>query len=130
LIPKNDFCAPADLTDDFKIIAKCINALGEATCAPPCKWRRGRQPAANIPTEPATNDQVEPNAPLFSKNFCHPPSTENWEKEAANCLKNDVKSACEDAKCAWTSGKELTPSEDFCAPTMITQDEQKFDSCI
>jgi hypothetical protein len=56
LIPKNDFCAPADLTDDFKQIVKCVNALGETTCAPPCKWRRGKQPAANVPTEPATND--------------------------------------------------------------------------
>jgi hypothetical protein len=49
LIPDSNFCAPAALTDDVKQIMSCINAKGEAVCAPPCKWRRGNQPATNLP---------------------------------------------------------------------------------
>jgi hypothetical protein len=53
LIPKEDFCAPAAFTDDLKEVMKCINAKGETVCGPTCKWRRGKQPAANIPTDQA-----------------------------------------------------------------------------
>lgn len=107
----------------------CINAIGESVCAPPCKWRRGSQPAVQIPTEPATNDVVEISGPLFSKNFCHPPTRDNWETEAANCLQQDTEVTCQTAKCAWSTGKELTPSQDFCAPAEMTQDKQVFDQC-
>ena len=86
LIPDSDFCAPADLTDDVKQIMTCVSAQGEAVCAPPCKWRRGTQAAVALPTAPANNEQGDLTGPMFSKNFCHPSSTQDWEAKATICL--------------------------------------------
>jgi hypothetical protein len=89
LIPDRDFCAPADMTDDVDLIAKCVNSDTDATCVAPCKWRRGKQAPTDIPIVDADNSDVtaaDLEGPLFSKRFCHPVTIENWSKDAQACL--------------------------------------------
>lgn len=100
---------------------------GEAVCAPPCVWRRGSQPAATVPTDDASNDELDLTGPFFSKRFCHPVTAETSETDPTNvetCMQYAAIEVCEEAHltsnhspCAWTTGAELIPSHDFCAPT-------------
>ena len=86
LIPDRDFCAPADLTDDVTVITGCINSIDETTCIGNCKWRRGKQAAIDVTTDQANNQDFVESGAFFSKNFCHPVSTEKWEADASMCL--------------------------------------------
>jgi len=126
LIPDSDFCAPENLTDDVAQIKTCISAKGESVCAPPCKWRRGSQPATALPTGDSTNTDLDLTGDMFTKNFCHPDSTEDWDTNQAICLAQKTEDTCklmQTSKCAWTSGKELIPGTDFCAPTLMTDSQ-------
>jgi hypothetical protein len=86
LIPEKDFCAPADLTEDVTKIMSCLALKGETVCAPPCKWRRGKQPATEVPTADPTNDDINLTGNLFTQNFCHPVTTTEWDANVKTCL--------------------------------------------
>jgi hypothetical protein len=129
LIPENDFCAPEDLTDDISVIMGCVALKGESVCAPPCKWRRGRQAATEITSEVATNDVVDNNGPFFSKNICHPSSTQNFESESSKCLPITDAQTCTDEDCVWSDATALIPPQDFCAPTDMTNEYSVIDYC-
>lgn len=130
MIPDHDFCAPADLTDDLNVIQQCVASKDEATCAAPCKWRRGKQAASEIPKGDDTNVDVDLSGPFFSKRFCHPVSTEDWEKNVDMCIKNKVANTCPSGVCVWSSAKELIPPQDFCAPAEMTIDAGHIMGCV
>jgi hypothetical protein len=63
---------------------------------------------------------------MFSKNFCHPASIQDWDANQAICLVQKTEDTCklmQTSKCAWTSAKELIPDHDFCAPTEMTDSQ-------
>jgi hypothetical protein len=89
LIPDQDFCAPAYMTDDVQTIAACVDSDTDATCVAPCKWRRGKQAPTDLPTDVPTNDIVDLTGPMFSKKFCHPVMDRNvkiTDESAQVCL--------------------------------------------
>ena len=95
MIPDQDFCAPANITLDSALIQKCSDFADEAVCIDQCKWRRGKQAAAIVPTSVEDNQQTDLTGPFFSKKFCHPVSTEKWmTPEAANCLQATDMATC------------------------------------
>jgi hypothetical protein len=72
---------------DETTIKACI-AADQATCVGPCKWRKGKDVATNM-------DIDVNNKELFASNFCHPPTTDNWEQAAPACLTQMTQPACE-----------------------------------
>jgi hypothetical protein len=87
-----------------------------------CHWRSGKTVA--------TNDDFDVNGDLFEKNFCHPPTTYNWNVTAPECINSMTKDTCGQSKnCLWSTGKELAPpSASFCAPEklQLIKDEPDF----
>jgi hypothetical protein len=67
--------------------------------------------------------------PNFSKNYCHPTSVAERTTQA-HCFKLDTTTTCEADGCAWSTGKELIPEEDFCAPKEMSNDETLLSGCI
>ena len=80
LIPDRDYCAPRDLTQDVDLIDRCVETTTAATCIDQCKWRKGKVVATNAALV------VTSSMELFTSNFCHPPSTDGWNKFAPICL--------------------------------------------
>jgi hypothetical protein len=95
LIPDHDFCAPADLTDDVSVMFGCVKS-DEANCNGQCMWRRGKQPASELPTTEPTNTAADMTGRLFTKNFCYPASTEIWNDNVYTCFNssNDDANSC------------------------------------
>jgi hypothetical protein len=120
MIPETDFCAPYFMSTNTTYIEECINA-DQAKCSGQCKWRKGKVVAAN-------NDLIN-GADLFGANFCHPPTTENWEKNLPKCITITNKDACAQAKCMWSTGKEFQGENDFCVPKRIPDNAAAFDKC-
>jgi hypothetical protein len=73
LIPDHDYCAPRFMTEDVGLIDKCVENKDSATCKDQCQWRRGKIVVENM-------DNVSYDKPLFTQNFCHPTSTDNWDQ--------------------------------------------------
>ena len=107
MIPETDFCTPYFMDTNTTLIEECVNA-DQAKCSGQCKWRKGKDVAAN-------NDLIN-GADLFGANFCHPPTTESWEKDLSKCITLANKDACAQAKCMWSTGKEFQGEDDFCVP--------------
>lgn len=130
LIPEHDFCAPLDLTDDANVMTGCINS-DEANCFGQCKWRRGRQQPAEIPTVEPQNVQTDNNGRLFTKNFCHPViGSDNFSATLETCMSVSNKDACEtSANCTWSTAVEIIPTEPFCASTNMP-DYETLMGCI
>jgi len=80
LVPDHDYCAPKDLTQDVDLIDRCVETITSTTCVDQCKWRKGKVVATNVDLVAATGME------LFTSNFCHPPTTDSWNKFAPICL--------------------------------------------
>jgi hypothetical protein len=105
-----------DLTTDVELIQRCVAAEVVADCNQGCQWRKGRD--STTPTKPT-------GPPLFSEEFCHPVkvSKDTTSEVFESCLKSDTAALCSlAAGCNWSDGKELIPTEDFCAPMDLTKD--------
>ena len=76
------------MTPNVTLIKECINADSAADCSGQCKWRKGKVVAANMDIDLTNKD-------LFASNFCHPPTTDNWEEAAPKCLTSMTAQACE-----------------------------------
>jgi hypothetical protein len=126
LIPDQEFCAPMDLTNDVKLIQKCVSSDSATTCDEGCQWRKGKNDDTK-PTEPTGP------APLFSQDFCHPAkvSKDTTDAEWTLCVEKTVATECSiTAGCNWSEGKELIPDQDFCAPMDLTTDIQLIKKCV
>jgi hypothetical protein len=86
LIPETDFCSPYFMTKNVTLIQECVNA-DKAVCSGQCKWRKGKVVDANT--------ELVANADLFGANFCHPPTTENWNEAIGNCISEYNQASCE-----------------------------------
>jgi hypothetical protein len=64
---------------------------------PNCQWRKGKVVASNDDIDLTNKD-------LFASNFCHPPTTDNWEQAAPKCLTQMTKPTCESSQCVWSTG--------------------------
>ena len=115
LIPADSsFCAPANMTRDVSLIMMCLNS-DETTCViDQCKWRKGKVVA--------DNNEIIADADLFGANFCHPPTTDDWDTNAQACLSMTSLDACNQAQCQWSTGKEFIPNNTtgFCSPAKIS----------
>jgi hypothetical protein len=69
------------------------------------------------------------NKELFASNFCHPPTTNNWEQAAPKCLAMMTQQTCKSAQCVWSTAKEFIPDSEFCAAAEISQDAMTFKTC-
>ena len=105
---------------DTAQIVKCVTS-DEASCVDQCQWRKGKVVA--------TNDNLVAGADLFATNFCHPPTTTDWDKNAPACLAMNNKDACNQAQCQWSTGKEFIPNQDFCSASTISGVATDFTSC-
>jgi len=73
MIPESEYCAPVNTptgVNDYPQVVDCINS-DQAKCSGQCQWRKGKVVASN-------NDFVA-NSDIFASNFCHPPTTNNWD---------------------------------------------------
>jgi hypothetical protein len=115
------YCAPELMVDDYALIKRCSYA-DETTCNNGCKWRAG--------LAVAKNEQIDVNAPLFENNFCHPPSTDNWDELAPSCLSELNKQSCEQkGQCVWSTGKRFVPPVAFCSASTFTMDAKVYSTC-
>jgi hypothetical protein len=71
------FCAIREMTLDVDTIMSC-NGVDKDACSGPCTWYPG---VVNT-----TNYENSFGKPLFKWNFCHPPTTAAWTKNAQECL--------------------------------------------
>jgi hypothetical protein len=105
-----------DVTTDVQLIQTCVKAETAADCGTGCQWRHG----TTAPTTPVTEKP-----PLFSEDFCHPVIV-NKDTAAAvwdGCITSTTAATCSiSAGCNWSTGKELIPDHDFCAPMDLTTD--------
>jgi hypothetical protein len=123
LIPTESFCAPRDMTKDVALIERCTNADKAMCVEPDCRWRKGKTVAKNIVLDTANKN-------LFESNFCHPPSTDNWDVEAPACLLMTTKVYCEETKkCVWSTGQQFAPDHDFCSAKEISREAPSFKAC-
>jgi hypothetical protein len=126
LIPDHEFCAPMDMTTDIQLIERCVSADVVAACNNGCQWRKGTNSTVVNPTKPE-------GVPLFTKEFCHPINVNKDTKDTVwdECLKSDTSALCSIAAgCNWSTGKELIPSGDFCAPMDLTDDVKLIQKCV
>jgi hypothetical protein len=78
LIPDTDFCAPTFMDKNVSLISECVNA-DQAKCSGQCTWRKAKVVASN--------DVFLPGSDVLTSNWCHPPTTADWEKYAPSCYK-------------------------------------------
>ena len=74
----------------------------------------------------ATTDKPDDKIPLFSADFCHPVKVSKDTTKAIwnGCVASDTVALCAMAPgCNWSTGEELIPSGDFCAPMDLTTDK-------
>ena len=76
LIPDTDFCAPTFMDKNISLISECLNAE-QTQCSGQCTWRKAKVVA--------TNDVFLADSDTLTSNWCHPPTTADWEKYAPNC---------------------------------------------
>jgi len=72
-------------------------------------------------------------APLFSEDFCHPVNVLKTTSDSvwSGCIASTDTAMCaNNAGCVWSSGKELIPDHDFCAPMDLTKDVQLIQKCL
>jgi hypothetical protein len=123
MIPeKVAFCAPEFMTDDYALIKRCAYS-DDNQCNNGCKMRRGKDVASN-------KDFNTANTALFESNFCHPPTTVQWDEKAPSCLKEMTQLSCEEKQCIWSTGKELTEQgKDACLPEKISVQATDYSVC-
>lgn len=131
LVPEEDFCAPTDLTENIDVIVRCITITDESTCDQGCKWRRGKQAPATIPTVPATNNDLDVTGPFFSKNFCHPSAIQgSTSSDLSECLDMKTSTTCDTLpRCTWSTAEDIIPPTDFCAPADMTDAITVIEGC-
>jgi hypothetical protein len=108
------------MDSNVTLIDECVQA-DQAKCSGQCKWRKGKDVAAN-------NDLIK-GADLFGANFCHPPTTDNWDQQIGQCISAASKDACSQAKCQWSTGKEFITDKAFCVPRTIPDNAAAFSKC-
>jgi hypothetical protein len=126
LIPTEDFCAPMDLTTDVDLIKTCLTSETDATCVNGCQWRKGKDSTAVTPKP--IGEQ-----PLFTEEFCHPVvvSKDTLSTVWDICVMADTSATCSIAPgCNWSTGTELIPDHEFCAPMDLTKDVKLIQSCL
>jgi hypothetical protein len=96
-------------------ILACAGLQDKAFCSTndKCKWYRGKIVAAN--------DNAVVGQPA-GDNFCHPPTTVNWDTQGPYCLAELNKGQCESKGCMWSTGNVLNPDHDVCYFASFTQD--------
>ena len=95
LIPDTDYCAPYYMEKNVTLIEECLNAE-QTVCSGQCKWRKAKVVASN--------DDFKTGSDLFASNFCHPPTTHDWETAAPKCLTQLTKATCDSSQCVWSTG--------------------------
>ena len=99
MIPDKDFCAPLFMSSNVTYIKECMNAEKDV-CTGQCLWSKGKVVDSN--------NELVANADLFGANFCHPPSTNNWEEQLPGCIDFKNLDSCNAGrKCVWSTGKEF-----------------------
>jgi hypothetical protein len=105
-----------DTTTDVNLIQTCVEKTDVADCNEGCQWRHGK----------STTDVINPEKiPLFSEEFCHPVivNKDTDDSVLETCGKEITKDTCSIAAgCNWSTGTELIPDHDFCAPMDMTKD--------
>jgi hypothetical protein len=109
------------MTDNADLIDKCVETKDRSTCVDKCQWRRGK--------EVKDNKDLILGGDLFGSNFCHPPTTDDWDNQASKCITLKTQDDCRKAQCLWSTGKSLVPDHDFCAVARITQDAKSYSAC-
>jgi hypothetical protein len=112
LIPDHEYCAPAMMTNEVSTIMNCVQA-NQSDCSGQCKWRKGKDVASNV--------DFEQDKDLFTVNFCHP-AQEAFVQDLDKCIAMDTQQVCEASQCIWSTGKEVAPETDFCAPAKATME--------
>jgi len=120
MIPANDFCAPQNITQNVTAIVSCARA-DQYSCgdywnynAYQCRMYRGKE-VANNTYQGYYGDK------LFESNFCHPPTTYDWNEKAPRCLNYTDGQSCSMNQCVWSTGKGLMPQNaSFCLPRWIS----------
>jgi hypothetical protein len=107
-----EYCAPTMLTSNVSVIMECTSAQDEQSCMPggfnfsagmpPCMWRRGIVRVNNTVVDTA-------NRALFETNFCHPPSTKDFNYTYATCVGFNDEQSCEQNQCSWSTMVEFLP---------------------
>jgi hypothetical protein len=117
-----------DMTLDVQLIQRCIASEKADTCNQGCQWRKGRPSDSTKPTMPPKDG-----VPLFSEEFCHPVVV-NKDTAATvwdGCIAHPTAATCSiSAGCNWSTGKELIPDHDFCAPMDLTKDVKLIKTCL
>jgi hypothetical protein len=113
-----------DMTLDVQLIEKCVSANVVADCNDKCQWRKG----TNAGTDPVKPVKV----PLFTEDFCHPVVVNKDTKTSVfdECFKESATTCSLAAGCNWSSGQELIPDHDFCAPMDLTKDTTLIKKCL
>jgi hypothetical protein len=94
-----------------------------------CQWRSGKKVADNT--------EFVVDGDLFEVNFCHPPSTMNWNVTAPECVSSTGKQACDQLKnCDWSTAKEFIEKDshfsgrqEFCALAKVSMIAEDYASC-
>jgi hypothetical protein len=82
MIPDHDFCAVSWSNPDVTDILACDSITDQSHCGSKsyCKWYKGKT---------VTFNQYASVGQKLGMNFCHPPSTSNWDVIAPHCLTRD-----------------------------------------
>jgi len=112
-----------DITNNVTLIQSCVSSNTASTCDEGCQWRHGRD----------SNGTHSDIVPLFSEDFCHPVQVSGntsvgvWD----NCVTKPTAPECSiTTGCNWSTGKELIPDHDFCAPMDLTTDATLIQKCV
>jgi hypothetical protein len=60
------------MTKDWGVVERCTDTKDKEACVDKCKWYKGK---VVRPSQP----DFQQGADLFGANFCHPPTTVNWD---------------------------------------------------
>jgi hypothetical protein len=67
---------------------------------------------------------------LFESNFCHPPTTEDWQVDAPVCLNRTDDQSCAAEGCVWSTGKSLINAQGgFCQLEYVSQNATDYMWC-
>ena len=117
LIPDHDYCAPTSVDVDAATVGQCVTTTDPSQCHGDCTWRRGKTVAFN-------NEFSTSTAEPFMSNFCHPPSTADWDNQAPACLPMMTADNCTSLPgCMWSTGRQLVSPQqtEFCAVRYFSQ---------
>ena len=119
LIPPHDFCAPAEMTQDFATVNDCTNIEIESNCLKTCSWYKGSGDFSNS-TQPGTNGTT-------TMNICMPTDLTNTDDMTA-CVLNMNKADCKDPQCKWMNTADLAIPTSVCMPNDMS-DQTLMSTC-